>query len=368
MLLTSEQKCLLWLSNGEIAARRAQELMAVYGGAQGVWDAFGKREGPRFLAGAQEILSRLHSVDAIDGLCEKLTQKNVHLLFQDDEAYPELLSAIPDPPYLLYYAGKLECLARTCVAVVGTRLSSSYGDEMAHMLATGLSEAGVCVVSGLARGIDAAAHKAVLDAGGRTIGVLGSGINVPYPPEHTAMLRKIAGGIGLILSEYPLDAEPKSFHFPYRNRIISGLSVGVIFVEGKVKSGGMHTVSSALEQGREVFAVPGRVGTAYSVGPHTILREGARIATSARDVLDDLGINEETPEACAPQQASERCGPCQRKILDALRVEPLGIAELALQTAESTDTLLVELGLLEIMGKVNREAGNRFALPLLPHP
>ncbi|MEG2315596.1 MAG: DNA-processing protein DprA, partial [Clostridia bacterium] len=127
MLLTSEQKCLLWLSNGEIAARRAQELMAVYGGAQGVWDAFGKREGPRFLAGAQELLSRLHSVDAIDGLCEKLTQKNVHLLFQDDEAYPELLSAIPDPPYLLYYAGKLECLARTCVAVVGTRLSSSYG-------------------------------------------------------------------------------------------------------------------------------------------------------------------------------------------------------------------------------------------------
>ncbi len=361
MLLSAEEKCLLWLSAAEVTPDRVSDLIQQYHSAQGIWDGFGTATAPRFQPAAQKVLERFHSRAAIDDLLEKLDQKNVHLLFETDERYPDLLRAIQDPPYLLYYAGRLSCLSMPMVALVGTRRASSYGQEMASMLASGLCEAGVCVVSGLARGIDAAAHQAALRAGGHTIGVLGSGINVPYPPEHTPMLRNIAGGNGLILSEYPLDAGPMPFHFPHRNRIISGLSMGVVFVEGKVKSGGMHTVSSALMQGREVFAVPGHVGMEGAEGPHTILREGARIVTSAQDILEDLGLCE-----IKPQKAKGFSQPLtdeQQRIVELLKVEPLGVEELTNQLEMDATTLLVELGTLEIMGTIHREAGNRFSLP-----
>lgn len=363
MILTAEQKCLLWLSAGEITAGRVQELVRRYESAEGVWNAFGKPEGPKFVDWSQEILSKLHSRDAMDDLLAELEKKNVHLLFQADSAYPEQLKAIQDPPYLLYYAGRLSCLSMPMVALVGSRRASSYGMEMSQMLSRGLCDAGICVVSGLARGIDSAAHQAALSCGGHTIGVLGSGINVPYPPEHTPMLRQIAGGIGLILSEYPLDAEPRAFHFPHRNRIISGLCLGVVLVEGRIKSGGMHTVSSALAQGREVFAVPGRVGAFGSEGPHIILREGARIVTSAQDVLEDLGLCREKPKK-RPAQA-ETLPAVQKAIVEALAVEPLGLTEIAEQVGINENDLMTHLSMMEILGLVCRGVGNRFYLPLV---
>lgn len=287
------------------------------------------------------------------------------LLFQTDEAYPEMLATIQDPPYLLYYAGKLDCLKHPMISVVGTRRASAYGQEMAAMIARGLSDAGVCVVSGLARGIDGAAHKAVLDAGGRTIGVLGSGINVPYPPEHTELLRKIAGGIGLVFSEYPLNAEPRSFHFPHRNRIISGLCMGTVFVEGRIQSGGMHTVHAALMQGREVFAVPGKVGSYGSEGPHAILREGARIVTSAQDVLEDLGLDSRQPKPGQKQAYQQKFTPVQQQIVTLLHVEALNLQEMAARLQIDENELFTEIGMLEILGVIEREAGNRFHLPLM---
>lgn len=361
MLLTAEQKCLLWLSAAEITPDRVSALIAQYGSAEGIWHAFGTAGGPAFQGVAQEVLESLHSRDAIDELHGTMERKNVKLLFQTDAAYPELLHSIQDPPYLLYYAGRLECLKYPMVALVGTRRASSYGVEMTQMLARGLSEAGVCVVSGLARGIDGAAHEAVVNAGGRTVGILGSGINVPYPPEHTELLRKMAGGIGLVLSEYPLDAPPRTYHFPHRNRIISGLSQGVVFVEGRIKSGGMHTVHAALMQGREVFAVPGKVGAYGSEGPHAILREGARIITSAEDLLDDLGLSAPKKKA-----ASKPIGLTliQQGIVNQLEREPLGVHELASALCISDDDAITELGTLEILGVVQREAGNRFHLPI----
>lgn len=362
MALTAEQKCLLWLSTAEITAGRVMQLMKRYHSAQGIWDSFGKDDGPVFQATANEKLSRLHTRSAIDDLAGELERKNVHLLFQDDEAYPGRLLAIDDPPYVLYYAGRISCLSMPTVALVGTRRASAYGQEMAEMIARGLCEAGLCVVSGLARGIDAAAHQGALAVGGRTIGVLGSGINRPYPAEHTPMLKKIAGGIGLVLSEYPLDAEPAAFHFPHRNRIISGLSSAVVFVEGRVKSGGMLTVGTALQQGREVFAVPGRVGTLGSEGPHTILREGARIVTCAQDVLEDLGLASQTAENA--QEDFTPISPKQQQILSALGVEPLDITALTAKTGMDGNSLISELGVLEIMGVVRRESGNRFCLPI----
>ncbi len=363
MILSGEQKCLLWLSSAEITPGRVSELSTAYHGAEGIWESFDGAGGPEFQPAAREKLRRFHSRDALDELCGRLEERNVRLLFRTDPEYPQQLKAIADPPYLLYYAGRLSCLERPMVAVVGTRQPSAYGQEMACVIAQGLCDAGVCVVSGLARGIDVAAHKGALAVGGHTAGVLGSGINVPYPSEHTPMLRKIAGGIGLVLSEYPLDAEPVAYHFPHRNRIISGLSLGVVFVEGKIKSGGMHTVGAALSQGREVFAVPGRVGTVGSEGPHTILREGARIITCAGDVLDDLGLQPSRPGG-DDRSGTDGLSALQVRMLGALRTEPLNVEDLACRLCESPEALISELGMLEILGRVTREAGNRFALPV----
>lgn len=365
MLLNGEQKCMLWLSAAEVTPGKVRELIFRYGSLEEAWECFGTEYGPRFPDAAQSVMEAYHSRDAIDELHGTLERKNVKLLFQTDDAYPEQLNAIQDPPYLLYYAGKLDCLKKPMVAIVGTRRASSYGAEMSAMIARGLSDAGVCVVSGLARGIDGAAHKAVVEAGGSTVGVLGSGINVPYPPEHTELLRKIAGGIGLVLSEYPLDAGPRPFHFPHRNRIISGLSMGVVFVEGQIKSGGMHTVHSALMQGREVFAVPGRIGTYGSEGPHAILREGARIITSAQDVLEDLGLVEigtAQTKASSPAVMQELTL-LQYGIVEQLEVESLSPHEISTKMNVSENEIITELGTLEILGVVEREAGNRFHLP-----
>lgn len=361
MILTVEQKCLLWLSMAEAGAKPVRALIGKYHGAQGIWDGFGTAAA-EFHPAVRARLMATHSRGAIDDMCERLERLNAHLLFEDDERYPSLLKEIDDYPYLLYYAGRLSCLSRRRIAVIGTRTPSSYGRDMARSISRGLCESGVCVVSGLATGIDRAAHEGALEAGGYTVGVLGSGINNPYPEEHRELLRSIAGGTGLIISEYPLDSEPLGYHFPHRNRIISGLSEGVVLVEGKIRSGGMRTVSSALEQGREVFAVPGRVGAAYSEGPHTILREGARIVTCARDILDDIGI---TPaEGEKPEESQAELTPLEVEILAALEAEPMNVAELSQRINQSADALVTELGTMEIMGLVNREAGNRFALPI----
>lgn len=363
MLLTAEQKCLLWLSNAEVTPGHLQKLLETYSSVQEIWERFGREDGPRFPSAACKVLKETHSPAMIDALAEKLEHKNVNLLFQTDDRYPAMLANIQDPPYLLYYAGRLSCLELPAVAVVGTRTPSAYGTEMADYMAAELCNAGVCVVSGLARGIDAAVHKAALRASGHTIGVLGSGINVPYPPEHRQMLRKIAGGIGLIISEYPLDAPPHPWHFPHRNRIISGLSMGTIFVEGKIQSGGMHTVHAALMQGRDVFAVPGKIGTIGSEGPHAILREGARIVTSAQDVLEDLGITSLPSKQETPSE-KVKINHLQKKIVELLRMQEMSPQELADATGSPVNEIITELGTLEILGVVIREAGNRFHLPI----
>lgn len=362
MELTMEQRCLLWLSSAEISASHTDALIAQYGSACGVWENYQKPDGPRFMPKGKKMLDENYSDAGIDKLIRQLEQKHVHLLFRDDEAYPPLLKEIKDPPYLLYYAGNLSCLENSCVAIVGTRTPSDYGRHMAGKIAAGLCEAGVTVISGLARGIDYAAHQGALRADGCTVGVLGSGINNPYPSEHTPLLRQIAKGKGLILSEYPLDAPPMPFHFPHRNRIISGCCIGTVFVEGRLKSGGMLTVSAALDQGREVFAVPGQTGYAGAEGPLAIMREGARVVTSAEDVLEDLSM---LPLYRAkPVAKAEPVLPViQQRILKALQIQPLTIDQLSESLGFSSDDIITETSIMEISGLIRREAGNSYALP-----
>jgi DNA processing protein len=204
-----------------------------------------------------------------------------------DERYPAWLRAIADPPAVLYCDGQIEPRDRQAVAIVGARQATPYGLRVTETLARELSGAGFTIVSGLARGIDAAAHRAALEAGGRTIAVLGCGLNVNYPLEHTCLREEIAAS-GAVLTEFAPGTKPLAHHFPRRNRIISGLSLGVVVVEAAEDSGSLITARLALEQGREVFAVPGPLDAPLSRGPHGLIKQGAKLVETVDDIVEEL--------------------------------------------------------------------------------
>ncbi|MBI5440638.1 MAG: DNA-protecting protein DprA [Deltaproteobacteria bacterium] len=277
-----------------------------------------------------------------------------------DPEYPKLLAAVHDPPALLYVSGSLEPRDETAVAIVGSRGASAHGLRFARRLARELVREGVTVVSGLAQGIDAAAHRGAVEGGGRTIAVFGSGLDIVYPEwnrELAASLREH----GAWLSELPLGSPPLAHHFPRRNRIISGLSLGVVVVEAAEKSGSLITASAALEQGREVFAVPGLPGTVHSRGAHRLLRSGATLVEGVEDVLEELP----RARSRAPQAASRQEPPAVSDelvgIWKALDEAPLHIDELAERArlpASQTGAGLMELCL---QGLAEEWPGKRYS-------
>jgi DNA processing protein len=217
--------------------------------------------------------------------------------------YPPLLAEIPDPPKCLWTRGDCAIMSRVAVAVVGARAASRDGLAMAGQLGADLARAGVVVVSGLARGVDAAAHAGALDAGGTTIAVLGTGIDLVYPPENRELHDRIASA-GLIVTEFPPGSPPEAFHFPRRNRIISGLSKAVVIVEAREKSGSLITARMAADQGREVMAVPGPSLYGQNRGSHALLRDGAKLVESAVDILEELGLLQR-PSSRGPKAEGE---------------------------------------------------------------
>jgi len=211
----------------------------------------------------------------------------VHVLCVDDAHYPELLLEIPDPPIVLYCLGNTQLLHSTCVAMVGSRSATGYGRRIARSFAEGVARAGVTVVSGMALGIDSESHLGALQAGGGTIGVLGCGIDVVYPRQNSALYQQVRS-CGLLMSEYPPGTRPEGFRFPARNRIIAGLSRGVVVVEAARKSGSLITAQLGLDFGREIFAVPGQVDSYKSEGAHWLLQQGAQLVMGHGDILDVL--------------------------------------------------------------------------------
>ena len=233
--------------------------------------------------------------DEVERVCRRqlrrLEETGCGWLTFADEAYPELLKEITDPPPVLYFRGDKRLLQTSCVAMVGSRASSSYGNRTAFTLARNLAGSGITVVSGLALGIDAEAHRGALAANGKTIGVLGCGIDVVYPRQHTKLFKEI-GECGVIISEYPPGTRPEGFRFPARNRIIAGLSKGVVVVEAARKSGSLITAQMALDYGREVYGIPGQVDSFKSEGVHGLLQQGAKLVQSEYDILEDIGAGE----------------------------------------------------------------------------
>ncbi len=223
----------------------------------------------------------------VESELEQLARVNARLVTQTDAEYPERLRQIHDPPPFLYTRGDFVSQDDLAIAIVGARTASTYGRKMARELAHELAGCGVCVVSGLARGIDSEAHQAALEAGGRTIAVLGSGLDVVYPREHIALAERIAEN-GAVVSEFSFGSQPEAGNFPYRNRVISGISLGTVVVEATEKSGSLITAQCALDQNREVFAVPGPVTASRSRGPHRLIKDGAKLVESIDDILSEI--------------------------------------------------------------------------------
>lgn len=275
-----------------IGSLRLRRLLDAFGSLSTLWAASAEQlqqvegVGPGF---AQQLIDSRRKRDAVTeelGLARKAGCTVVTL---EDDGYPVPLRQIHDPPLVIYMKGAWTEADETAVAMVGARRASLYGQQMAERLAYDLALRGVTVVSGLARGIDGTAHRGALKASGRTLAVLGNGLSSIYPSEHKDLAEQIAEH-GALISEYPMRMEPLSQNFPQRNRLISGLSLGVVIVEAAKRSGALITADCALEQGREVFAVPGKADSITSQGTHQLLKQGARLVTSVEDILEELRL------------------------------------------------------------------------------
>lgn len=310
----------------------------------------------------QSIAANIVSYARKTGLLKRelalIAKEKVRTISIFDKEYPPNLKEIYSPPLILYLKGELFSSDLTAVALVGSRLASYYGQSMCERLAYELAAKGVSIVSGLARGIDSAAHKGALRAQGYTIAVLGSGLAHIYPRENKGLARQISHS-GCLLSEFPMQMHPAKENFPRRNRIISGLSLGVVVVEAAKKSGALITANFALEQGREVFAVPGKIDSLTSQGTHSLIKDGARLVETADDIIEELGLRiESCPQKMGGGGEGGRLSPNlasdEKEIYGLLSTEPQHVDEIAKASKFSLIRLLPILMKLEIK-KLSRQ-------------
>jgi DNA processing protein len=296
-------------------------------------------------------------------------QHDTRLIARDDDEYPAILRQIHDPPPLLYCRGRIEPADEVALAIVGSRRSTPYGLRIAEKLARSLARAGVTIVSGLARGIDAAAHRGALKAGGRTIAVLANGLAKVYPPEHEELAAQVVSS-GAIISEMPMRQGPLAGLFPQRNRVIAGLCQGVIVVEAAPRSGSLVTAQHALEQGREVFAVPGPIDSLCSRGPHQLIRDGAKLVETADDILEELRceVRDKLVALATPEKPSDSPAHPSPRSLSAQELAILGhlddlpkpADELISKTGLTASQVMATLSVLEVRRLIRRMPGNAF--------
>lgn len=345
-----------------IGPRLQQLLVARFDSPAGVFAASGSELsavngiGPKLLA----AISETRQSDEAERELTRCRELGVEILHLDSPRYPPMLAEICDAPYVLYCRGEIVEQDQLAVAIVGSRRCTLYGRQQAERLAGALARAGMTVISGLARGIDAAAHRGALNAGGRTIAVAATGLAQVYPPEHV----ELAGDIsqqGAIVTESPLHREPIPRLFPQRNRLISGLSLGVIVIEASQKSGSLHTARHAMEQGREVFALPGRIDSLASVGSHNLIRDGATLIRGVEDVLDELGpltrpVQTETSEEVrTPRELT--LNDQERHVVNLIGSEPSHLDEIMRSTNLDPSRVLATLTVLEMKHLVRRLPG-----------
>lgn len=333
---------------------RLAKLLTFFGDPQLAWGA--KTKDLLGIGIPEKTISLLEGqrerMDPLEYL-EWIQKGGIKYLIISDNNYPQKLKEIYDPPLIIYYKGEFSPNDTRAIAVVGTRKVTPYGRDVTRMLARDIVLAGFTIVSGLARGVDFWAHKSALDAGGRTIAVLGGGLNRLFPAEHKALADEIAGGAGVVLSEFPPDYAPHPGNFPARNRIISGLSRAVLVTEAAEDSGSLITARIAAEQGRDVFAVPGPVTSSLSKGTAKLIQEGAKLVVDAKDILEEFGMDS------LPRQQLPEVSGFEGKVLDCFQEGIRHIDEVCRMLKESSAKVSAALIKMEISGLVqNCGSGN----------
>lgn len=340
---------------------RIIRLVEQTGGVEAAW-----RATPRQMANAgidrrtaEAFAAAQHRLDTTDQV-RYADRTGVQIICWDSSGYPDRLREIGYPPPVLYVRGELLPEDADAVAIVGTRRATVYGRDIAGRFATALAERGISVVSGLAKGIDGVAHQAAIDAGGRTIAVLGSGVDRIYPPEHVPLARRIERN-GAVLSLFELGRKPDASNFPLRNKIISGLSLGVLVVEAGEKSGALLTARDALDQNREVFAVPGSIMSGASRGTNALIQRGeAKLVSGVEDVLSELQIGLPGRQLALDLPAVD--DPVERRLLEALREGALHVDDLRLALELPISSISTALTMLELKGQVRAVGGMQYAL------
>jgi DNA processing protein len=341
-----------------IGATRMRALLQTFGSAENAWNASAAAlECSGLSSRLVESFSMIRSSDLLDRTWNEIIRKEIQVLTWDDPDYPRRLKEIDQPPPVLYVRGQLLEVDQWAIAIVGTRRATAYGRQVSEEIARQLAQNGISVVSGLARGIDSIAHGAALKNRGRTLAVLGNGVDLIYPPEH----RKLAEDIlqhGALISDYPPGTAPESANFPPRNRIISGLSLAVIVVEAGEKSGALITAAFAADQGREVFAVPGYLYSPQSKGTNGLIHEGAYIFKDVKDVLEILNLTQvnqyQSARTALPADATET------QLYSMLGREALHIDEIRDQTNLPIEQVTSTLALMELKGLVRQVGSMRY--------
>jgi DNA processing protein len=312
--------------------------------------------GPKLVRKIVAAGEEVHAEEEV-ALCR---EHGIAIVTQSEPGYPDLLGQIPDPPGVLFVRGELKPQDALAIAIVGTRHATQYGLRQAERLAGSLSRAGLTIISGLARGIDGAAHRGALGAGGRTLAVLAGGVLNVYPPEHQQLAAEVAAH-GALVSEAPPRAEPLGGAFPQRNRLISGMALGVIVVEAGDRSGALITARHAMEQGREVFAVPGRIEDRTSRGCHRLIRDGAKLIESADDVLEELGpLFKAAPREdgrVIHHPAELLLNEVEQQVLSAIASDATSIDQVVSQTGLAVPQVLATISALEVRRVIRRLSG-----------
>ena len=351
-----------------IGPAKLQALLDTYKDVSAAWRA-SERDLERIGLDRRAIATFIETRSEVDldAYLQRVTDAGVTVLTWESEGYPRYLREIPAPPPVLYVAGEIVEADRWAVAVVGTRRLSPYGKQIVRELVTGLVRNGVTIVSGLARGIDGIAHKTAVEMGGRTLAVLGSGIDCLYPPEHRDLARRIIKERqGAIISDYALGTQPDAKTFPPRNRIISGLSLGVVVVEAGKKSGALITADFAVEHNREVFAVPGNVNSYTSAGANRLIQQGAKLVMSVDDILDELNLTM-VPQQVVVQMAMPETAE-EATLLKHLSPEPSHVDEIVRASGMSSAEVSSTLAIMELKDMVQQVGGMRYVLAREPAP
>lgn len=360
--LNMEQKVLLWLSTNGVSNNKISKLLEYFGSFKELWYNFESEKYNLNLFINDKTNKLLESKNNFEEkILEKLNKENAQITTIYDEYYPKKLKQIEGCPYLLYYKGSLEYINNIAIAVVGSRKATGYGKWVAEKLTKELSQIDVNIVSGLAVGIDTIAHKTALNNDVKTFGVIGCGINVVYPKKNLDLFKQISDNNGAVITEYPFDIQPVAFNFHDRNRIISGLSDGVLVIEAQVKSGTLITAGHAANQGREIFAVPGNIDSLYSKGTNALIKDGAKITVSIDDIIEEILELKERVKLKTCIDISTLTDD-ELKIINCLKMEKNTIDKMSIETKMDTGQLLSLLTLLEMKGVIIQTTGNKFIL------